>query len=413
MKGKTPQGRILSTYYMIVGLFTLSASLIWGINTLFLLGAGMSLFEVFAVNAIFSASMAVFEIPTGVLADTLGRRLSFLLSAAVLMLGTLGYVLGTTIINPFWFFAIMSIILGLAFTFYSGAVEAWIVDAMRFQGYTDKMDLIFSKAAGISNTAMLIGSVLGGLLGTLDLRIPYLVRATIILAVFLIAWRRMQDLGYKTHPLKSGDIPAEMSKIARASIQYGLKNHTVRQLMWISFIFSSFMMWGWYAWQPYFLGLFGNREAVWLAGIIAALFSLSQVIGNIASVTLLKVFKQRLRLLTFAFTLQALAIVGVGLIQSFYPAVGFFLCFSFAVGLAMPVKQAWLHEIIPSEQRASIVSFDSLVGSVGSVGGQVGYGYLADRLSISAGYIAGGLVNLMILIPLFALRKEDSLNANK
>ena len=144
-----------------------------------------------------------------------------------------------------------------------------------------------------------------------------------------------------------------------------------------------------------------------LAGIIAALFSMFQVAGNIATAPLLKFFKRRLRLLTFAFAIQALAILGVGLFQFFYPSVALFLCFAFAAGLAMPVKQAWLHEIIPSEQRASIVSFDSLVGSVGSVGGQVGYGYLADRVSISAGYIVGGLINLLVLIPLFSLRKDE------
>src|SRR5205807_6164798 len=84
--------RVIRSYLTISALFTLSASLIWGINTLFLLHAGLTIFEVFVANAAFTAAMALFEIPTGVVADTRGRRASFLLSEATLAVGTLAYV---------------------------------------------------------------------------------------------------------------------------------------------------------------------------------------------------------------------------------------------------------------------------------------------------------------------------------
>src|SRR5687768_8273124 len=84
--------RILAGYFTLAGLYTLSAALIWGVNTLFLLDAGLSFFEVFVANAAFSAGMVVFEVPTGVVADTLGRRISFLLSVTVLAATTFLYV---------------------------------------------------------------------------------------------------------------------------------------------------------------------------------------------------------------------------------------------------------------------------------------------------------------------------------
>ena len=55
---------------------TLAASFIWGINTLFLLDAGLTNTEAFAANAFFTGGMMLFEIPTGVVADTWGRRVS-------------------------------------------------------------------------------------------------------------------------------------------------------------------------------------------------------------------------------------------------------------------------------------------------------------------------------------------------
>ena len=127
--------RILAGYFTLAGLYTLSAALIWGVNTLFLLGAGLSFFEVFIANAAFSAGMVVFEIPTGVVADTLGRRLSFLLSVTVLAVTTLMYVglaeVGAGVVP----FALVSVGMGLGFTFYSGAMEAWLVDALSATGY--------------------------------------------------------------------------------------------------------------------------------------------------------------------------------------------------------------------------------------------------------------------------------------
>ena len=61
--------------YLIFG-NTLAASFIWGINTIFLLDAGLSNFQAFLANAFFTAGMVMFEVPTGIIADTFGRRVS-------------------------------------------------------------------------------------------------------------------------------------------------------------------------------------------------------------------------------------------------------------------------------------------------------------------------------------------------
>jgi MFS family permease len=78
--------------YLIFG-NTLAASFIWGINTLFLLDAGLSNFQAFLANGFFTLGMVVFEVPTGVVADTFGRRISYLLGALTLSVSTLLYLL--------------------------------------------------------------------------------------------------------------------------------------------------------------------------------------------------------------------------------------------------------------------------------------------------------------------------------
>src|SRR3979409_723703 len=90
-----PAARRVQRVYLILTLFnTLAASFIWGINTLFLLDAGLTNTQAFAANAFFTAGMMVFEIPTGIVADTWGRRVSYLLGAFTLAVSTLLYLVG-------------------------------------------------------------------------------------------------------------------------------------------------------------------------------------------------------------------------------------------------------------------------------------------------------------------------------
>src|SRR5262249_11327705 len=130
-----PAQRILRTYLVLTLLSTLAASLIWGINTLFLLDAGLNNTEAFTANAFFTAGEVVVEVPTGVVADIWGRKASYLLGAATLLVSTLLYLAMWHAHAPFWGWAMASMLIGLGFTFFSGATEAWLVDALAFSGF--------------------------------------------------------------------------------------------------------------------------------------------------------------------------------------------------------------------------------------------------------------------------------------
>lgn len=397
---------VIRSYLLLSGIYTLSASLIWGVNTLFLLDAGLDILEVFIANAVFTGSMALFEIPTGVLADTRGRRVSFLLSVAILMVGTLGYVGVSRIGGGLLLFSLMSVVLGLGYTFYSGAVEAWLVDALHATGYQGELDRVFARGAVATGAAMLIGSVGGGLLGNLNLALPFLARAGLLALVFGIAYVSMRELGFTPQNPGLAALPTAMRRIARASLVYGWQRPGVRLLVITSFIQATFMAWGFYAWQPYFLELLG-RNLTWVAGVIAALISLATIAGNTLVERLTRYCGRRTTLLLWAAGVQTVAAIGVGLAGSFWLAVGLYLVFMVATGVWMPVKQAYIHKSIPSEQRATVISFDALVGSGGSVLGQSGLGYLAQARSLASGYVVGGLATVLALPVVALLRRRD------
>src|SRR5688500_9355949 len=152
----TPRS-IQRTYLLLMLGNTLAASLIWGINTIFLLDAGLSNFEAFAANAFFTGGMVLFEVPTGIVADTVGRRASYLLGTVTLAASTLLYVLLWQIEGPFWQWAVVSILLGLGFTFFSGAVEAWLVDALAATGYTGQLEAVFGRAQAVRSEERRVG----------------------------------------------------------------------------------------------------------------------------------------------------------------------------------------------------------------------------------------------------------------
>lgn len=395
---RTPD-RVVRAYLVIVGVWTVSAALIWGVFALFLLDAGLTIFEVFVANAAFTTGMVIFEVPTGVVADVWGRRTSFLLSAATLSLGTAGYVALAQAGLGLVPYVVVSVFLGLGFTFYSGATEAWLVDALDATGFSGDMDGVFSKAGQVTALAMLVGTVGGGVLGDVDLALPFLLRSALLAVLFVLAYRWMHDIGFEPKVVTGTGLSAvrnEVARVGRASMEHGWKVRPLRGVFALAGLQTAFMFWGWYAWQPYFLELLGQR-AIWVAGVVAAALALSMMAGNWVAGRLVRHVERRTTILLWAFAVEAMGILGVGLATSFPVAFGFFVVAALALGVTQPVQQSYLHKLVPSEHRATVVSFSGLVGSAGGSAGQVALGRISEDASIPAGYLAGGaLVGLSL-----------------
>src|SRR3989449_7850538 len=199
-------------------------SLIWGIDPLFKLGAGLDIFHVMLTNAAFTLGSMVFEIPTGVVADTVGRRISLLLCLATLFVTTLLYVGIAWRGGRFWPFAAVSVLLGLGYTFYTGAVDAWLVDALKATGYAEPLEPVFARGQMLFGAAMLVGTIGGGLLGPVHLYLPYLVRAAVGVPLVLLAWFHMPELGYTPRTLELRRVPAEMRRGVVEGMRFGLEH---------------------------------------------------------------------------------------------------------------------------------------------------------------------------------------------
>ena len=393
------------TYLVLTLLTTLAASFIWGINTLFLLDAGLSNTEAFAANAFFAVGQVIFEVPTGVVADTRGRRFSFLLGAVTLLASTLLYLVLWQVHASFVGWALASILLGLGFTFFSGATEAWLVDALGATGFTGDLETVFGQAQTVGGAAMLVGSVLGGVVAQLtSLGVPYALRALMLGVTLVVALRFMHDLGFK--PRAGASPVAEVRSVLGGSIDAGWRNPPVRWLMLAGPFTSGVGFFTFYALQPYLLQLFGDPRAYGIAGLAAAIFAGAQIVGGLIVPRVRRLFKRRTDAVLIGTAINVGLLILIGWTASFVIALVLLTAWAMVFAVIGPLRQAFINGVIPSEQRATVLSFDSLVGSTGGVIAQPALGRVADVQGYAASYVVGGVVQALALPFIWLARRE-------
>ena len=403
---QTPRS-IQRTYLLLMLGNTLAASFIWGINTIFLLDAGLSNLEAFAANAFYTAGMVLFEVPTGIVADTVGRRASYLLGTLTLTASTLLYVLLWQVEAPFWQWALVSMLLGLGFTFFSGAVEAWLVDALTATGFKGELETVFGRGQMVSGAAMLTGSVAGGFVAQqTSLGVPFVLRGVILAVMFAVAFRLMHDVGFS--PAKGGRPLAEMRKIASASIDHGWRVPAVKWLMVESLFVGGVGFYVFYALQPYLLELYGDPEAYQVAGLVAAIVAGAQILGGMAAPRIRRLFHRRTSALIATAGAGTLTLALIGIVESFWGVLALIVVWGLLFAATMPIRQTYLNGLIPSRQRATILSFDSLMGSTGGVWSQPLLGRAADVWGYAPSYLVSAGISALALPTLALSRRQGA-----
>ena len=395
------------TYLLLTLLSTLAASLIWGVNTLFLLDAGLNNTQAFAANAFFTAGQVLFEVPTGVLADTWGRRRSYLLGAGTLLLSTVLYLVMWQTRAPMIGWAVASMLIGLGFTFFSGATEAWLVDALNFTGFKGTLESVFARGQIVSGIAMLTGSVGGGVIAQYTgLGAPYIVRSLLLGLTLGAAFFLMKDIGFT--PARGKGLAAEVREVIKASVDNGWGNPPVRWLMLSAPFSMGVLVFAFYALQPYLLELYGDTKAFWIAGLAAAIIAATGIIGGLLVPRIRHLFRRRTTALITTTAVSIASMAVLGLTSSFWVAIGVVVVWGMAFAASTPVRQAYINGIIPSAQRATVLSFDNMMSSAGGVFAQPALGRVADVAGYPRSYLVSAGIQLLALPFLLLARREHA-----
>jgi MFS family permease len=404
-----PARTVERTYLTLTLLQTLAASFIWGINTLFLLDAGLSNAEAFAANAFFTVGQVLFEVPTGVVADTRGRQFSYVLGALTLLLSTLLYLVMWQLHASLWGWAIASILLGLGFTFFSGATEAWLVDALKATDFQGHLEHVFGRAQTIGGAAMLVGSVSGGLIAEVtNLGVPYVVRAALLGVTLVVAVRFMRDQGFT--PDRNVSAAAAIRNVVRGAVDGGFRRPPVRWLMLAAPFSFGAGIYVFYAAQPYLLELYGDKTAYGVAGLAAAIVAGAQIVGGLIVSRVRRFFARRTDALLIGGVLNVVLLVLVGLVSSFWIALVLLAGWALVFAIEAPLRQAFLNGLIPSQQRATVLSFDALMGSAGGVVAQPALGRTADLYGYPASYLVSAGIQTLALPFVLLARREHAIS---
>jgi MFS family permease len=202
---------------------------------------------------------------------------------------------------------------------------------------------------------------------------------------FICAFLLMHDTGFTPkHDKRTTD---EVRSVLRCAIEHGLAHPPIRWMMLAAPFVGGVSMYAFYAMQPYLLEMYGDSRAYAVAGLAAAIVAGAQIVGGILVPHIGRLFSRRTSVILLATALGAVILALIGLVHSFWWVTALLALWGVLFAALTPVRQAYLNGLIAAEQRATVLSFDSLMASAGGAILQPVLGKTADIWSYSTSYV--------------------------
>jgi DHA3 family tetracycline resistance protein-like MFS transporter len=356
--------------------------------------AGLSPVQLILVGTTREASAFLFEVPTGVVADLVSRRLSIIVGFGLMGIGFL--VEG--LFPAFLPILLAQVIWGLGYTFTSGASEAWITDEVG----EERANPLFLRATRLALVGSLVGMALAALIGASNVALPILVGAVGVLLIGLVLALVMPETGFRptsrdsrtpwSHLRTTAGKGARvvrarprLMKIAVIALFFGIYSEGFDRL-WVKHLLDTFDL-------PV---LFGENQV--------AFFGALEVGGAMLAIVAVRVVERRMDATSplaigRVMLVVTLAII-VGLLGFALPPLLGVSVALYLVILAMrqvhePLQTAWVNHRLDSKTRATV---HSLFGQVDAVGQLLG-GPIAAIVAALGSAVAALLASGFLLMP--------------
>jgi len=350
-------------------------NLVMPIVVLFYQENGLSMSEIFMLKSIYSIAMVAAELPSGYLADVWGCRKTLLIGA---IMGTIG-ILIYSFSGMFSSFVVAEIILGIGFSFVSGADSAMLYDSLKAENREDEYIKHEGRITSSGNFAEALAGVAGGLLATISLRTPYYFQI-VVAAIGIPAAYFLQE---PKHALERTHLKMkEILSIVKLTYQQPEMRSAI---MISSFTGAATLTYAWFV-QPYFQKA-GVPVSVF--GILWTLLNLTAGVFSMHAYRIEKLLGQRITLLLivifislgFILTSLEISLAGIAILFGFY----------MIRGIATPVLKDQINQFTDSKVRATILSIRNfeiriIFAAVGPV-----LGYLTDTFSLQTALFVTGI----------------------
>lgn len=353
---------------------------------------GMSPLQLVLVGTALEVSAFVFEVPTGVVADSRSRKLSILIGLTLLGLNFV--VMG--LFPLFLVQLLIQIVGGLGYTFISGAQQAWITDEIGEEAASNA----FMRASQLGTFGSLVGIVTTILLGSINLAIPIVLGGALMIGLAIVLFIIMPENGFMPIPKGDRNNFQHMAGTFREGVRVVRASRTLLTIVVLSAIFG--------AWSESYdrmntahfintIGLPGTLQpVVW--------FGLMSIVSIPIHLVVTEVARRRLKATDQQGIVRTLMALEAFLIASavvFAFAGNFIVAFAatLIIGLvrsvSYPIRATWLNQHVPSEVRATVFSMDSQANAIGQVAGGPLFGAIGNvsmraALALAAGLLAPG-----------------------
>lgn len=381
-------------YLLLSGGSALLYMTVFTVNLLYHLETvGLTPFQLVFVGTTLETVIVLFEVPTGIVADLVSRRRSVLIGLGLVGAGFIvegsGPVFGAILIAQ--------VLWGLGYTFTSGATEAWITDEVG----EDQVGPVLLRGTQAGLVGTFVGIVLATALGLVSIRLPIVLGGIgfVVLAIVLLRW--MPETNF--HPTPRGDRSTftHMAHIFRDGFRVARSRPVVRVLLVSSLLVGLSSEAFDRLWVKHliddigFPDITGTNDLVLWFGAIA-------LVGTIISLVATELFNRvqpeslgpgtPTRVLALLAGGRVLATLVFALAGSLPLALGMLWIRGLIGSLFHPVTQAWLNRNIEPRTRATVLSFQEQIGSVGEIGGGPPLGWVGSRFGVRAAIVVGGLV---------------------
>lgn len=391
--------KVIRVYVWFSFLSGLAISFFFATYQVFLASRGMDLLQINLINAFFMAGVFFFEVPTGAFADQCGRKKSVVLGNLILALSFLAYYFA----DCFYQFVAAELIGAFGITFLSGALEAWAVDALAYCQYEFSLEKVFRQEKAYNQIGILLGCIAGGYAGNADIAWPWLMSSFSMVLCAIFAGIFMEELGFERKKISKGF--AYITATAKEGLYYGFQSKPVFYLLSFCAICSLSLQSLNMQWPFVFKDLF-RMDVAYLGWIFAAV-SLTILAGNHFSLSFARMIGDEKKALIISQAVTAAGILVASTMIGLIPVLIAFLVQEAGRGLFGPLKSAYLNRRIPSDSRATIISFESMVSKGGAFAGLLISGLIAKYFSIAVAWTVSGLILALFVLIFLAIKNGD------
>lgn len=372
------------TYYFISFFSSLSISFFFATYAIFLTEKGMNLMQIGLLASVAFVCLILFEIPTGAFADIYGRKLSIVIGFTITSIATAIYYFS----GEFRLFALAEIIAGIGIVFVSGALDAWMVDSSRSKDGPANIGKIFVHGVQANQAGLILGSLSGAYMGSINIALPWAASSIFFIGLAMICAVVMKE----EYEISKKRKLIEIKKIAAEGIRFSVKNKGIMHIV----IFGAIVIFSSKALDMQWSLVFKNTYSldVKYLGWIFVGFSLFMILGAQLSIYLSKRSETDRKMIVLSQIITAFGTLTASMMLGVVPVLSGLFIHEIGRGAMIPLKQSYLNKEgrIPNDKRATVLSFDSMVLSIGGIFGVVVSGYLANAHSISFAWTMSGIV---------------------